>query len=304
MTQKAKRNLIENFQIWALLLVPVILGFAVFYLIPKIDAILLAFRGYDDKGKLTYVGLANFKAFFEYFSESASDPTVRTALSNSLKNYLIGLIGPPICVFIAYYIFKKLPLAKVYQYVVMIPQIISSFVLCLVFFKYVENALPSTMKQLGFLNFPNVLNDERYTYGTTLFYSIWSGFATTILLFSSSMNSIDTSVIESARLDGVGFFQEMFYIVVPLIGGTISTGFITSIGGIFTASGPLIAFWEYNAPPETINMGYYFTQQVMLHQQDQVTYPMLAAMGLVFTLISTPLVLLVKKLCDKIVPEV
>ena len=186
----------------------------------------------------------------------------------------------------------------------MIPQIVSSFVLCLVFFKYVEFALPETMDKIGIANFPNVLNDARYTYGTTLFYSIWSGLAVTILLYSSSMSSIDTSVLESARLDGVGFFQELFYIVIPLIGGTISVGFITGIGGIFTASGPLLAFWEYNAPPETINMGYYFTQQVMRYQDDQLVYPMLAAMGLVFTLISTPLVLLVKKLFDKIVPEV
>lgn len=303
MTQKAKNNLKQNLQVWSILFVPVVFGFFIFYLIPKIDAVLLAFRGYEN-GRLVYVGLENFKNFFAFFSESATDPTIRTALSNSLKNYLIGLIGPPICVFIAYYIFKKMPFAKIYQFIVMIPQIISSFVLCLVFFKYVENALPVLMKNLGFVNFPNLLNDPSYTYGTTLFYSIWSGLATTILLYSSAMSSIDTSIIESARLDGVGFFQELFYIVIPLIGGTISTGFITSIGGIFTASGPLIAFWEYNAPPETVNLGYYFTQQVMLHQQDQIIYPMLAAMGLVFTLISTPLVLLVKKLFDKIVPEV
>lgn len=303
MTQKAKNNLKQNLQVWSILFVPVVFGFFIFYLIPKIDSILLAFRGYEN-GRLVYVGLENFKNFFAFLSESATDPTIRTALSNSLKNYLIGLIGPPICVFIAYYIFKKMPLAKIYQFIVMIPQIISSFVLCLVFFKYVENALPVLMKNLGFVNFPNLLNDARYTYGTTLFYSIWSGFATTILLYSSAMSSIDTSIIESARLDGVGFFQELFYIVIPLIGGTISTGFITSIGNIFTASGPLVAFWEYNAPPETVNLGYYFTQQVMLHQQDQIIYPMLAAMGLVFTLISTPLVLLVKKLFDKIVPEV
>ena len=304
MTYITKRKLKQNIQVWSILIFPVLFGFGFFYLVPKIDAILLAFRGYDEFGRLHFVGFENFETFFNFMSKSASDPTIRIAMTNSLKNYLVGLIGPPICVFIAYYIFKKLPFGKIYQFIVMIPQIISSFVLCLVFFKYVENALPETMEQLGFADFPNLLNDARYTYGTTLFYSIWSGFATTILLYCSSMSSIDLSVLESARLDGVGFFQELFYIVIPLIGGTISTGFITGIGGIFTASGPLLAFWEYSAPPETINMGYYFTQQVMLYKDNQITYPMLAAMGLVFTLISTPLVLLVKKLFDKIVPEV
>ena len=88
MTQRVKRKLIENLQIWLLLVVPVVFGFAIFYLIPKIDAILLAFRGYDKSGRLVFVGLDNFKAFFEYFSKSANDPTVKTALLNSPINFI------------------------------------------------------------------------------------------------------------------------------------------------------------------------------------------------------------------------
>ena len=159
-------------------------------------------------------------------------------------------------------------------------------------------------KNLGVKDFPNMLDDPRYTYGTTLFFGIWSGLASTILIFTSSLNSIDRSIIESAQLDGANFFQELWYICLPLIGGIVGTSIITSISGIFTAEGALVAFWEFGCPPEVVNMGYYFTQQVMLNQNNYSVFPMLSAMGLVFTLVTIPLVYLAKWLVNKVVPEV
>ena len=304
MTFKTKRKIKKYLFVYSLLAYSLI-SFAIFYVYINFKSILLAFQNVDALGNTTFAYFDNFKKFFAFFSENATDPTIKTGITNSIKTYFIGLIGQPICVLTSFYIFKKKIFYKSYRFIVMIPQIVSSFVLCLVFMKFVENALPSIMGEIfGAERFPNLLGDPRYTYETTLFYSIWSTLAVTILLFSNAMQAIDISIIESSRLDGCNYFQELWYIVLPLIMGTVSVGFITGIGGIFTSAGPLVAFWEFGAPPEVMNIGYYFTQQVMQNKENPTVYPMLAAMGLVFTFISVPVTLLVKKLFDRFTPEV
>ena len=304
MTFRTKRKIKTYMFVYSLLAYSLI-KFLIFYVYVNSKSIAMAFQNIDELGNTSFAGLQNFKNFFSFLSESATDPTIKTAIKNSLINYTVGLIAPPICLLVSYYIFKKQPFYRAYRFIVMIPQIVSGFVLCLVFFVFVEDAIPSMMENIfGVEQFPNLLGNAKYTFATTLFYSIWASLAVTILLYTNAMQAIDTSILESARLDGCNYFQELGYIVLPLILGTVAVGFITGVGGIFTAAGPLMAFWEFNAPPETMNLGYYFTQQVMRNKENPVGYPMLAAMGLVFTLISVPLTLLVKKAFDKMTPEV
>ncbi|MBQ6979537.1 MAG: sugar ABC transporter permease [Clostridia bacterium] len=305
MTQKLKNNLKKHLFVYSILIYPLIM-FAVFWVGINFNSVIMAFQYYDKMGNVTgFAGFNNFIEFFKNLAAKSADITIRTGVINSIRTFCIGLIGYPISVIVAYCLYKKVLFYKVYRFIVMIPQIVSGFVLTLVFHKFVENALPSIMNVIFNLeDFPNLLGDARYTYGTSLFFSIWSGLAGTILLFTSSLNNIDVSIIESARLDGANFFQEMWFICVPLIGGIIGTGFITNISSLFTAEGPLVAFWEFGAPPEVMNIGYYFTQQVMRNKDNFTGYPMLAAMGLVFTAVTVPLVYLVKGIINKVVPEV
>lgn len=305
MKKISERTIKKHLFVYSVLIYPLII-FAIFWVGINLNSILMAFQRLDATGKpVDFVWFDNFKRFFELLGRSSSDITIRTALGNSIKNYTIGLIGFPIAFLISYCLYKKVRFYKVYRFVVLIPQVVSGFVLTLVFHKFVENALPSLMQQwFGVKDFPNMLDDPRYTYGTTLFFGIWSGLASTILIFTSSLNSIDRSIIESAQLDGANFFQELWFICLPLIGGIVGTSIITSISGIFTAEGALVAFWEFGCPPEVVNMGYYFTQQVMLNQNNYSVFPMLSAMGLVFSLVTIPLVYLTKWLVNKVVPEV
>ena len=129
----------------------------------------------------------------------------------------------------------------------MIPQIISGFIMCLVFKNFIEGAVPEAMKLLfGIEDFTNLLQDEKYTFGTTLFYTIWVSFSTSLIVYPNAMNEIDDGIIEAAKLDGVGnIFQELWYILIPLIFPTISTFLITGLSTIFTNAGSIPTFFMY-----------------------------------------------------------
>ena len=171
----------------------------------------------------------------------------------------------------------------------------------MLFKNFTGGALPDLMKSLGIKNFPNLLKDVKWMFPTSLFYMIWISFAGSLIVYPNAMKEIDSGITESAQIDGVEtMWQELRYIILPLIFPTLSTFLITGFAGIFLNCGPLIEFYLYEADTGIYNMGYYFVSKVMTGKK--IEYPELAAGGLILTLVSAPLTYLVKFALDKLDP--
>ena len=100
------------------------------------------------------------------------------------------------------------------------------------------------------------------------------------------MNRIPDEVIDAAKLDGCIGFKEFWYIVLPLIMETVATYFLLGIVGIFQASGPFL-FFVGESMPEVHTLSYWTFTQTM---GGKTNYP--AAIGLIFTFIALPLVII------------
>ena len=225
------------------------------------------------------------------------------SLTNSLKMYVISLfISFPLSILFSYYLFKRFSGHKILRFIVMLPNIISAFIICLLFKKFVESTLPNVMRDLGFPSFPNLITDNRYMFGTTVFYMIWISFSGALIIYPNAMNGIPDDIIEQSKIDGINNdFQELWYIVLPLIFPTISTFLITGFAAILTTEGPLVAFFMYSAPSSVYNMGYYYLVQVKTG--NIINYPQLAAGGLLLTIVVAPLTYLLKYVLEKFGPE-
>ena len=116
------------------------------------------------------------------------------------------------------------------------------------------------------------------------------------------MNQIDESIIESAKLDGVNMFQELWCIVLPMIMPTQVTFWVTGFSAIIGGLIDPLTFFMYEAPPETYTYGYYMMVKVM-NTSSIVGYGELAAGGMFFTLIMGPIILILKRLLDKVTPD-
>ena len=185
----------------------------------------------------------------------------------------------------------------------MLPQVISGLVITLLFKKFMDNALPAVMRQIFKMdNFPALLSDPRYSFSTVIFFSIWTGFSSSLIVYSNAMNGVDPDIMHSAHIDGVdSMWQELFYIILPLIFGTIQTYLLTGFTAILMNAGPLAAFFEAYAPAETYMVGYYYLAQIL--RGNESVYNMLAAGGLLMTLVAAPCTWGLKKLLDRFVPE-
>ena len=297
----SQKKLHDNLFVASFLIYPIIL-FLVFYVYVNFNSILLAFKEYDFTGAYKWVGFEQFSRFIKNI-QGGSD-LWSTGLINSFRMFFISLIiCLPLYVFFSYILFKKCFMHKQLRAIVMIPQIVSGFIICLVFKKFVEGAIPDIMINVfGKESFPNLLQSLEYAFGTTLFYQIWISFATNLIVYPNAMAQIDDGILEAGRIDGVGnIFQELWYLILPLIFPTISTFLITGVAGIFTNASSLPTFYMYSAPTSAVNMGYIYWREVA-NSTSYLGYPMLAAGGLLMTLFVAPMTILVRWLLEKFGP--
>ncbi len=286
-----------------------LLLFLIFYVYVNLNSLRMSFYEIKLDGTWIWSGLSNFKEFIGGMTEEGN--IIGISMSNSIKMYFINLIiCMPLYLIFSYMLFKRCFLHKEIRIVVMLPQIISGFVICMLFVNFISGddaPIGLLFERLGIFLDENgkpvdLLYSEKYAFGTTIFYGIWLSFGMSLIVYPNAMKEISSEIIESAQLDGVSnMFQEMWYIILPLIYPTLSTFLITGLASIFSDSGSILAFYERNAPDYVNNIGYYYSKLVLAANEQ--SYPMLAAGGLLMTAIVAPLTVLLRYVLEKYGPS-
>lgn len=283
---KMKRNVKKHLFIISFLIVPLI-STAIFYFYVNLSSILMSFD--VPNGESIFY---NFKYIIREFSLNSS--ILSESLINTLYFFGVNLVIIfPFSYIMSYFIYKKIKMYSFFRIVFFLPSIISGTVLVSLFKKMVAingpileliNLVTSTEYR------PEFLGDSSYAIYTILFYVIWTGAGSNILLLGGAMARIPEDVIDYTKIDGVNPFQEMVKIVTPMIWPTMSMMLIIMMSALFTASGPILLFTEGDFGTYTIS--YYIFD--MVYNRGPGQYPLASAVGLFFTAIGLPLILAVK----------
>jgi len=274
-----------------------LIQFLVFWVYVNFNSILMAFRLNTREGVIWT--FENFTRFFHEFSIPEFELSL--ALKNTLLLFLVGtVIGLPTSLLFSYYLYKKILFAKFFRVIFFLPSIISAAVL-VALFRYILDVNGPINTVLSWFAGKTVdiewVTDEAFSMGTILFYVFWTGFGSNIVLFTGAIHRIPQDVLEYAKLDGVSMTRELIQIIVPLIWPTISTLLVFATAGLFTNSGPILLFTD--GQHKTMTIGFYIFKQVT---NNSYYYP--AAIGLLFTMIGFPLVIIVKWLLEKVIEDV
>lgn len=273
----------------------------IFYFAVNINSVLMAFQE-NLGGKTVWSGYQFTRLFKEL---GMSDFIITEAIRNTLIFFLLGLlIINPLSLLLAYFLYKKIIGYRIFRFVFFLPSIISATVLTALYKQLIApggvvalavEALGGSVPLLGYLA----------TEGTALtaivIYTLWTGFGVNIILFNGAMTRIPEEVMEYARLDGVGSGRELVQIIIPLIWPTLSTIITFAFVGIFTASGPILLFTKGQYGTYTISFWIYDLVQGV---NKVINLEYASAVGLFFTLIGAPIVLIVRMLINKAVDAV
>lgn len=289
---------------WAILAFP-LLQFAIFYIGVNLNSFALAFQTFDmyDEG-LKFVGFdqfwMNFKAVFQEFREA--DYLVK-AFQNSIIAYLLGLfVGLTLALLFSYYLYKKFYMSRFFKVILFLPFIISSIILVIIYKYFVENAIPALVLGLFGKEIEGLLSNPSTEFITVLFFSIWTGFGIQTLIYGSAMSDISNDVVDAAKIDGVTPMKEFLYIDIPIIMPTIAVFVVSSTATIFVNQMNLFSFYGADAANYDIwTIGYYMYQGITV--APLADYPYFAAFGLLMTLITIPLTLIVRRLMNRMDPN-
>lgn len=279
------------------------LQFVIFYIGVNVNSVLLAFKDITFTNGAYSFGWT-FSNFTKWFTDVNEFALLKQTLLVSIKSYFINLcFGVPLGLFFAYYIFKKLPGAMFFRFMLFLPSIISSIVLVTVYMCFTDYVVPELLDKIFRVTMGTSLLSGKTRYATVMFYNLFVSFGTTVLLYSNKMSSISPEVIEAAQLDGANSVQEFFRIVLPQTYPTLSVFLISGVAGIFINEINNFAFFKYSWKSDTATLGFLMYFRTQKAKADIVQYPPLAALGIMMSAIAIPLTFAVKKLLAKVGPS-
>lgn len=301
----SRRKLREWLFVFCMLLLPII-QFCIFYIWINGNSIIMAFQefdGYNDNGGEIYKwSLYNFQRFFNEWNNPTS--VVVQALKNTFKYFVAGLCMVPVSFFVAYFLYKKVWGYKFFRVLFFLPSIISAVLFVTTYKQLISYGGPiDAVLSLFGIRIPPLLTDEKTATGTIIAYTIWTGLGINMILYQSAMSRIPKEVMEASQLDGVPWYKELFQVVLPMVWPTIATTLILVITSMFNSTGPILLFAGSGVEvdnPAVTTISFWIYRQT--YKAADLNYP--ATIGMFFTLVSVPIVFIVRYIFNKLDPQV
>lgn len=302
--QKLSRG--KNIFYWSILAFP-LLQFCIFYIGVNFNSFALAFQEFDYEGSgFRFLGfdkiLTNFGQVIKNFKEMLY---LQNAFKNSIVVFLISLlIGLTLALLFSYYIYKKCLLNKIFRILLFLPYVISSITLVIIYKYFAEQALPEIVNKVTGIEMEGLLSNPKTELAAIMIFTIWTSFGIQTLIYSGAMGGISPEIVEAAKIDGITPIKEFFLITVPMIAPTISVFIISSTATIFVNQMNLYSFYGPGASNYSIwTIGYYMYRGISAPETTLADYPYYAAFGILMTIITIPITMIVRYALNKVDPN-
>ena len=233
---KRKMSQRERGQYWGVLwILPAFLMLAVFCLYPVITAFGISFTNWDGPNTEKTI------VWFDNFAAVLNDTLFWRSLWNVVILTVVGmLLGNAANLILAELMFNlRSKLTVVYRFLFVLPAMVPSIVVMLLWQQLILHGSEASVmnKIIGLFGAKPMewleSKDTVIVFISIFIYGFpWMG-GTSFLIYLAGLNSIDESVIEASRLDGLGTWGRVFYIDFPLLKGQIKYFLVMGfIGGL------------------------------------------------------------------------
>lgn len=209
------------------MLLPAIIGFCVFTIIPMLWAISLAWTHYD-MISMRFVGWENFKILF-------NDTSYWKALGNTFMYALMKMpVELSLALLMALLLNRKLKCKGLFRGIYYLPQVISTALIALTFSNLFSHfgVINSVMQEVGIISKPIDWFDNKFTAMVVIVLAdIWKSFGVNVLYFIAALANVPEDVYEAARIDGASNIQCFFKITIPMIAPVLQIVLMLSLIG-------------------------------------------------------------------------
>ncbi|MCI1956202.1 MAG: sugar ABC transporter permease [Oscillospiraceae bacterium] len=200
-----------------LMLLPTLVIFGLFLFYPAAFGFWISFNKWDGLNPMKFVGLDNFTALFQDsdFLLSFRNTMIFTVLS--VPGILISSLA------LALMLTRRVHFSNFFRAAFYWPTMISTIIVGLIWrfmlgedFGIVNYVITSRGGQAV-----KWLTNPTAAMGVVIFVTIWSMAGYYMVMFVAGLNSISETYYEASKIDGSSFWQQFWYITLPLLKPTI-----------------------------------------------------------------------------------
>ena len=216
---------------YRLMVVPALVLFGLFALLPMAIVVVLSFTRWDGLTTPAWAGTANWAHLF-------TDPVTRHSIWLTVQVVVLSwLIQTPISLLLGVYLAGKQRYRALLAVIFFIPLLLSSVAIALAFRYLLDPNFGLTQSwhtaPLSWLNH-DWLGDQTLVLYTLIFIIAWQFIPFHTLLYQAGARQIPASLYEAARIDGASGAQQFWQITLPQLRNTMVTSTTLIIVGSLT----------------------------------------------------------------------
>ncbi|USK31526.1 sugar ABC transporter permease (plasmid) [Bacillus sp. CMF21] len=249
-------------------LVPALLIYITFSIIPILISIYYSFMDWNGFGAMKFIG-------FQNFVDIAKDPIFWKSFKNNIFVVLASVFGQiPIALGLALLLNRKLKGAKIFRTIGFLPVVISTVVISLTW-NMLLNAeygfINQFLKAIGLGSLAqNWLGDPKLSMFSVCITIIWQFVGLYFIIFLAALQNVPDEILEAAEIDGASGWKRTVFITLPMIWDTIILAVLLCISGslrtfdliyVMTNGGPahsteVMAIYMYEKTFSSMKYGY------------------------------------------------
>ena len=281
-----------------LMLSPMIIHLAIFWFGVHVESVVLAFID-GETGEFSFI---NFAFIFDnLFHAENTGGIIIESIRNTMIFWLIGMGVIPIHLFFSYMIYKKMSGYKFIRLALYMPNMISNLMMAIMYQQLLMTDGPVIylLNDVLNMNIPTPLIME-FPILEIVVFDIWISVGANLIIWMGAMGRIPIDLLETGELDGISPFKEFTKIIFPLIFPTFTTIITLNFIGFLSSSGSILYFTEGNYGTNTLS----FWLWDVVYKGRANEYGVAAAMGLLMTIVTIPLVVFGRMFINKFGGEV
>lgn len=221
-TSSARRRTYKDTLVAYSFILPNLLGFALFTLIPMIFSLILAFMNWDGANVVSWAGLDNFRRLL-------GDQTFRIALTNTFY-YVAGTVPLTMAASLGLALLLNQPLRgrNFFRTTFFFPYVASLVAVAVVWnmlFHPAVGPVNQLLMTLGVENPPRWSASVDWAMPTVILATIWKGMGYYMVIYLAALQGIPSSLYEAAEIDGANAWQKFRYVTLPML--TPATFFVS-----------------------------------------------------------------------------
>jgi multiple sugar transport system permease protein len=253
-----------------LFLLPGLIGFAIFVVLPIIGSLGLSFFDWNLLSPPVFTGLTN------YIQLITQDDIFGTVLNNTLY-YTIAIVPLQLAIglLLAAALNQSIRGMSIYRVIYFMPVVTNIVAAALVFqwllnrdFGIISSWIWQLAESTGWaIQPPDWLNSGIWAKPAVVLLTVWKNVGFTMVIYLAGLQNVPETLYDAAKVDGAGGWQRFRYITVPLISSTTFFLLVIQMIGAFQLFAEPFVLTRGGPAQATLSIVYYIYQNAFQFQR-------------------------------------